>query len=140
MSGADDLTQLSVEATIAKAEAEGFEVIRADDKTLLLDLDTEHARAQFERVLPTVQQYFNIVEREEWASKSGNLHVKLTLKDHTGPFLRYALQAALGSDGVKETLTLVRELKECDCASLLFKPSVPVKPKPKKLVRRSVAT
>lgn len=123
MSGASDLTPESVAATIAEAEKNGFMVMHGDDTTLLLDLDTKAASEQCARVLPTVLQYFNVIDTQEWKSKSGNRHVKLTLGTPQPAYVRYALQAALGSDGVKEVLTLLREKSGCEeFSSLLFKP------------------
>lgn len=133
MSGADDLTPTALAATISVAESEGLTVVSADDSTLLLDLDTAAAREQYERVLPSVQQYFDVTSIESWQSRGGNLHVKLTLGTPRPAYLRYALQAALGSDGVKETLTLMRELSGCGAqSSILFRP-----PR-KKLVNRKL--
>lgn len=136
MSGADDLTPTSVGVCIAQAELDGFTVVKGNSTTLLLDLDTDAACEQFSRVLPTVLQYFDVIGREEWKSKSGNRHVKLTLGTELAPYARYALQAALGSDGVKEALTCIRYQYGCeDDSCLLFKPKPT--PTPKKLVRRS---
>lgn len=128
MSGADDLMPLALEATIAQAVADGLEVVRADDKTLLLDLDSDAAFEQYLRVPPTIEQYFGVAETEVWYSKSGNRHVRVTLTNSYEPYMRYALQAALGSDGVKEALTIVRERNGCEAASILFKPAAEPEP------------
>lgn len=127
MSGADDLMPAANEATIAQGKADGFEVITGDAATLLLDIDTPASRKQYERVMPTLQQYFAVKSIEEWPSKSNNAHIRITLSQPIDdPFARYALQAALGSDGVKEVLTVIRERNGCASSSILFKPA----PKP----------
>lgn len=123
MSGADDLMPDALAVTIATAEAAGLEVVKASGNTLLLDLDTDAAYEQYLRVLPTVEQYFGVVVGEEWRSKGGNRHVRLRFVNEYEPYVRYALQAALGSDGVKEVLTLIRERNGCEAASILFKPA-----------------
>lgn len=121
MSGSS-LNQTELDTHIAEAIALGFEVVRANDTTLLLDLDNEHALAQFDRVLPTVCEVFGATDIKRWKSKSGNTHISLTLPQAHPWAVRYALQAALGSDGVRDVLALAQMLNGCDEASILFRP------------------
>lgn len=116
------LTQAALDAAIAQAEAEGFEVVRATDSCLLLDLDTPEALAQYARVLPILMENCLGYEAERWQSKSGNTHVRVTLNGQHPWAVRYALQAALGSDGVREVLAVLRMMNGCDEASNLFRP------------------
>lgn len=116
------LTQEERDAALAEAEAKSFTVVKADDFTLLLDLDTPEAIAQYRRVIDVVGQYFFILGAEEWRSKSGNLHVRIGLDAPQPWAIRYALECALGSDGVRGALGVMRKLKGCDEGSVLFRP------------------
>lgn len=121
MSGSS-LTQPELDDAIADAEARGFEVVRANDRTLLLDLDDEEAVATYRRVLPLLQERFEAVATD-WKSKSGNTHVKIALGAPLPWAVRYALEAALGSDGVRQVLAVLQMQNGCDEASVLFKPT-----------------
>lgn len=121
MSGGS-LTQPALDAVIAQAQAEGFEVVRASDNVLLLDLDTSAALEQFDRVLPIVSQHFGVAGIERWRSKSGNTHMRVTINTAQPWAVRYALETALGSDGVRGTLGLLQMINGCDEASILFRP------------------
>jgi hypothetical protein len=106
---------------IAEA-AETFDVIQANENTLLLDLDTPEAVETFNRVLPKVDEQYGVERSEAWHSKSGNNHVAVTLKTALPISIRIALQAALGSDGVREVLATQRMLNGCVEPSVLFRP------------------
>lgn len=121
MSGAS-LNQLELDAAILQGKIDGFDVVRADDTHLLLDLDNEQALAQFDRVYPVVAEHFGATDIERWRSKSGNTHIRLRLAMPQPWAVRYALQAALGSDGVRDVLAVVQMLNGCDEASMLFRP------------------
>lgn len=121
MSGAS-LNQPELEAAIAGWIAMGFEVIRASDTVLLLDIDNEYAQAQYDRVFPCVQEHFAPVNVERWTSKSGNTHIRITLPTPQPWEIRYALEAMLGSDGMRGTLGILQMLNGCDEASMLVRP------------------
>ena len=122
MSG-EGLNQVELDAAIAEAVANGLEVVRADETHLLLDLDNEAAIAQYDRVLPLVMEHYGATDIERWRSRSGNTHIRLRLAQAQPWAVRYALQAALGSDGVREVLIMVRMQNGCDEAAMLFKPA-----------------
>lgn len=105
-----------------EAARQDFEVIQSDVMTLLLDLDTPEALAQYMRVLPKVMEHYNVVSTTSWLSKSGNTHIQIRLGEALDLSERIALQAALGSDGVKEVLSLRRMQNGCVEPCLLFKP------------------
>lgn len=107
-----------------KNAADNFDVVRSTPTTLLLDLDTPAARVQFERVFPKVLEHFEVVGSQSWLSKSGNTHMLITLAAPLELPARLALQAALGSDGVREVLSLKRMANGCEEPSLLFRPRV----------------
>lgn len=122
MSGSS-LYQDALDVRIAQAEAEGFLVIKADAKTLLLDLDTPDSLKQFGRVLPVMKEHLGVTEISGWNSKSGRCHIRLTMAEKQPWQIRYAMQAALGSDGMREALAIRQMLNGCDEASILFKPA-----------------
>lgn len=111
-----------LQAAIDKAVAEGFTVVRGDDTHLLLDLDGDAALAQFSRVCPLVFEKFRIINVEVWRSQGGNKHVRLTLAEPLNIGARLLLQAALGSDGIKEVLSLVSVHNGTHEPILLFMP------------------
>lgn len=122
------LTQEALDGAIALARQRGFEIVRADDKTLLLDLDTPQACATYERVLPIITEHFGVASIDSWKSKSGKDHYRLALTNSHEPLMRYALQAVLGSDAVREALILCQFRNGCDEPSILFRP--PQEPEP----------
>lgn len=123
MSGAS-LNQIELDAAIADYIAMGFEVVRAGETCLLLDIDSEYALAQFERVFPVVQEHFGAFEEERWKSKSGNTHIRIGLPMVQPWAVRYALEAMLGSDGTRGVLGLLQMKNGCDEASMLARPKV----------------
>lgn len=123
MSAESTLTKEAVDLAAHNAEANGFTVIRGDAWSLLLDLDTEQQRAQYEAVLPHFEQNYAIEEIQSWPSKSGHRHTRIKLYTPISePAMRYALQAALGSDPVREMLSIVRLRNGVPEPSMLFKP------------------
>lgn len=112
-------TRLAEDIALAK---QTYDVIQSDSFTLLLDLDTPEAKAQYARVFPKFVEHYEPLSSNTWLSKSGNTHVSITLRDPLPLRERIALQAALGSDGVKEVLSLVRARNGCSEPCLLFKP------------------
>jgi hypothetical protein len=124
MSGA--ITEESHKKALEKAAAEGFEVIVAKENELLLDLDTKDSFVQYKRVIPLLNEYFNVKNVETWSSKSGNVHKRITLGDPLSWEMRYLLQSALGSDGKREVLSALKMMYAQGAeASVLFKPVEP---------------
>lgn len=122
MSGpSDNLSPERFAADIEEAKA-SFDVRQSDEHTILLDIDNDASRAQFDRVYPPFAEHFPVSEREEWKSKSGNTHVRIRMKDALPISTRLALQAALGSDGVRELLAIKLMLNGAVEPSVLFKP------------------
>lgn len=109
----------------AQAKQAGFYVLRSTPWLLLLDLDTEAAWNTFRRVQSLAGPYFNLGDVYEWPSKSGlpHRHVAIILEQGMhDQNTRIALQAALGSDPVREILTLRRAAHGIENASRLFVP------------------
>lgn len=117
------LTPGAVEEAMRCAEANGFEVVRSSPTALLLDLDTLDQLAQYEAVKLALLRNVQVDGIDHWRSKSGNKHVHIRLVEPIeDPAKRYALQAALGSDPVKEMLSIFRLLNGVREPSMLFKP------------------
>ena len=108
---------------IKDAKDSGFEVIYADDNTLLLDLDTEEQEKWYYDNIKTFEKNFPVEKTEEWVSKSGNKHIAITLKNPTPIELRIAMQAILGSDPIRNICEIkLSQIKANPIA--LFKPGV----------------
>jgi hypothetical protein len=115
-------TDWEVDGVIAAAEEKGFKVIRSTSTTLLLDLDNGAAHDRYRKVFASLKKVFNLRQIDEWYSKSGvGRHVVLVC-DELSFESRVALQAALGSDPVREGLAIARFRAGVDEPSLLFKP------------------
>ena len=112
----------SIESAIKEAEINGFEVIHSNIDRLLLDLDDEQALKTYEKVLPVVAVQLELKELDRWKSKSGTgTHVILQCKPLS--FVkRVAIQAALGSDPIRECLAISMEIDGLIEPSVLFKP------------------
>jgi hypothetical protein len=106
------------------AEANGFEVIFANPHLLLLDLDTEEDFARFVKVYKRAKTLFGLENLQWWPSKSGppHRHVSITIAFALSVEERIALQAALGSDPLREILNLKRLRVGVEEPSRLFCP------------------
>lgn len=90
-------------------EEAGFEIILPADNELLIDLDTEEQYQTFLKQYERLQQDYSCTSRV-YPSKSGlpRRHVVVELYFNMSPFQRIALQAALGSDPMRELLSFIR--------------------------------
>lgn len=124
----DSLTPRKFREEAARATDDGFEIIVSDGTLLLLDLDDDAALSEYERrrdiLLRSIPEVI-IGETSRWCSKSGKgWHVIVALNGKVGPARRIALQAALGSDWLRESLSIARLLNGIDEPSRLFKPKL----------------
>lgn len=114
-----------IEGVIANAEKGEYgpvEVVRSNMKRLLVDLDSPEAVRQFDEVLPIIESMYGVDNVKAWVSSGGNQHRAVTLKYALGVHTRLGLQAMLGSDGVKEALSLKRVREGQSEPIILFKP------------------
>ena len=118
-----NLTPEAYQEAISKAQEDGFVVVQGSPTFLLLDLDDPASEQQYNRVLPLLQQNLAAIEYERWASKSGKLHILVQLSLPLPITTRIALQAVLGSDSVREMLSILAVSQGVEEPSLLFKPS-----------------
>lgn len=104
--------QRSKEEAVKIAEEKDLEAFFPLEDEVFLDIDSkEYAPRQ-----AVIEALFNAGEENSIAvmdelvttSKSGNKHVYLRLNRKLSPLTRLVLQAVLGSDPVKEALTLLR--------------------------------
>lgn len=107
----------------AKAGEYGPVVVwQSAPKLLLCDLDSADAVGQFEEVLPIIESMYGVTKVDAWTSRGGHQHRVVYLKNAVGISTRLGLQAMLGSDGVKEALSLKRAMEGQKEPSILFKP------------------
>lgn len=106
------------------AEAQGREVIRSTDTTLLLDFDNGSQQEQYGRMLERLQRALpGVQETVRWTSKSGRgVHVMLSLPKPLTVTERLLLQAVLGSDPTREMLGLMLLHSGVENPIMLFKP------------------
>lgn len=106
-----------------KAAVCGCEVVVADSNTLLIDLDSDTAIATFKANLSAVQDYLSVDKIEYWNSKSGKRHVVVRLTNPLdSPVAGFLLQAALGSDLIRELLNLFDFQSGMTNTNVLFRP------------------
>ena len=85
---------------VKNGEDKEWEVVVAENNTLLLDYDSKQVPEQFSllKLLPLVKEF------EHYESRSGNRHVVVYLSEPLGELSRIAWQAILGSDPKREAL------------------------------------
>jgi hypothetical protein len=100
---------------IARMEAEGYRVVFPADNELQVDIDSDEQYAAFNKSWPIfcrdTQHYaLEFPGKRETPSRSGlpRRHITVTLPFEVTPEQRIAWQAALGSDPVRELLSMLR--------------------------------
>ena len=101
----------------------GWEVDPAEENELQLDIDTEEQYNIFNRMLPLVEDVYDIEEVVESPSKSGKRHIRLFTAYELSIGERIALQTILGSDPKKELASLRNWLAGDPEPILLFEKS-----------------
>lgn len=84
------------------------ELIERKDNWLLLDLDNHTALDCLLDNLKMIDKLYKYEKVEVWLSKSGNYHARITLEQDVDNVTAIALQSILGSDPVREFLSLMR--------------------------------
>jgi hypothetical protein len=92
----------------------------AEPDELQIDLDTPEQEEQYRRMLPHVEDVYDITDVVETPSKSGNKHVRIYTAYPLSVEERIALQTILGSDPKKELCSLRRWLSGDPIPILLF--------------------
>lgn len=93
-----------------------------DDSVLRLLLFGHIYSDKVSTLMRALTDYLPIESAEAWKSHGGNTHVVLTLLQDLTPQARIALQAVLGSDPIRELLSLVRVENDCQDPIALFRP------------------
>lgn len=114
----------TIEEAAEEAEEKGCIIIESDESTLLLDYDSAEAAQQFENRRWSLEQIFGVESIESWPSKSGggHVHYKVVLLQKLTSAQRIALQAAMGSDWVRELFAVERDRLGKRNPSILFQP------------------
>lgn len=115
---------ISTEEQAELAATRGCTVIAGDDHTLLIDLDD--GASLNDRVLQIIHKRYHIESNAEYGSRNGKgKHVIIQLGVAVDMVTRLALQAMLGSDAVREVLSLVQHEMGHRTPSILFRPNTP---------------
>lgn len=114
----------TLQSGVARATAEGFEIVWPRPGQVLLDLDDDESLIHYEKILPMARDIFGAVERDRWPSKSGQAwHVIVEVDHDLTAIERVALQAAMGSDRKRELMATARSMRGDEMVSVLFKPA-----------------
>ena len=108
------------EAFVTRMEEEGYEVVIPSAGQLQLDIDTVDQLKHFEKAYMVMKDIYGYIPVKGTRSKSGNLHITLDFGDGVfeNGIERIAFQACMGSDPVRELLSLARELRDNTPATL----------------------
>jgi hypothetical protein len=109
--GEYDYSQEAIDSLIDEATKNGFEVLMAEPKLLLLDLDSEEEQERFKEVVDDVFALLDltIVSIDSRPSLGGKgIHVVIRLSEDLSPRERIIVQLALGSDYRREMHSLNR--------------------------------
>lgn len=106
---------------INEAEKNNLDVVFPKDNELQIDIDNEHAFVIFEKMVEILDRHYGVYRIQTKPSRSGlpKRHVTVTLRDKISNMERIALQACVGSDRVREILSVVQE-KNGDPHATLF--------------------
>jgi hypothetical protein len=101
---------LSSEIAYREAADHNLEVVLPEPYDLLIDIDNEADMARFDRGMDFIIKHFNGQVIKSTPSRSGlpKRHIIVRLDRPVTDAERIALQAALGSDPVREILGIVR--------------------------------
>lgn len=100
------------------------DVIEAKDNELFIDIDTEERGKQLDFMLRYLRKHFGPITTRKLVSKQGlpHQHVIVTLPRPLPLITRVALQAAMGSDPMRELVSLRRCEDQEEHVVILFRP------------------
>jgi hypothetical protein len=117
-----DYGDIGSDIVISAAEAMDCEVFYPDEVTLTLDIDTDKDFRFFIDQFFRLRAVFGLIEYQVLKSRHGNRHVLVTMKEPRSMSDRLLLQAVLGSDRIREALSLLRLQREDPHSSILLRP------------------
>jgi hypothetical protein len=102
--------QISSETAYREAADDNLEVVLPEPYDLLIDIDNDEDMKRFDRGMDVMIKHFNAQVIKSTPSRSGlpKRHLIVRLDRPVSNAERIALQAALGSDPVREILGIVR--------------------------------
>lgn len=106
------------QSIVKEAASRGLLAFFPSDKELFIDIDDPQGDLD-PRIVDIISDQFGITGSLRTISAGGNLHFYLKLENSVEPYLQIGLQCALGSDPVRETLSLAI-LFNGGCANALF--------------------
>jgi hypothetical protein len=105
-----------------KEVPEGCKAVFRKSNTIQVDIDSPTIPDSLRTGIKAVNDFFPVEEVFSWRSKSGNNHVEVRLKSSISDQTAIALQLYLGSDPIRELISIARAQGGVTPASLLHKP------------------
>lgn len=112
----------NINGAIEKAISEGFEIIRSDNNTILLDIDNPESMERFHYFYEKIYDSFDLRVSKTWKSRHGNYHIVIECSISMPFPNRVAIAACLGSDPIREALAIRMYMDGINEPSVLFKP------------------
>jgi len=98
---------------LKEAETDNLDVVFPAANELQIDIDSDHAYAIYQEMYPLIDKYYFVSQVKETPSRSGGekRHITVILGRDVSVYERIALQIALGSDRVREYLSVVQAMQ-----------------------------
>lgn len=95
---------------LREAADENLEVVFPAKNQLQIDIDSDHAFNIYQETKEIVERYYGLILEDIKPSRSGlpKRHITITLYGDLNEFERIALQACLGSDRIREILSVIQ--------------------------------
>lgn len=107
------------EKYIEQKEKEGFTIVYPEPNELQIDIDNSEQKRHFEKVWNLIDIAIPNAYFESSVSQSGRgVHITVTLPFDVSNIERIAFQAALGSDPVRELLSIYRYSRDDEYPTL----------------------
>jgi hypothetical protein len=115
---------------IKRMEAEGNRIVLPKDNELQVDIDSDEQYAVFQKSLACLKRnesQSDDIRVEEHPSRSGlpRRHITVTMPFDLEPWERIAFQAALGSDPIRELVSIFRLMRNDSHPTLFVEAPLP---------------
>lgn len=96
---------------INEAEKDNLDVVFPKANELQIDIDNEHSYEVYVKMSEILERHYGIIYAKDRPSRSGlpKRHITITLRQDLTNMERIALQACMGSDRVREALSVIQE-------------------------------